>query len=343
MNRTITSAALLAAALATAPAASAATAYMDGLFNVGPKWDTITAPGGQVCPKTSCKEVRYDYITPKSAATAAGKWMDANNTEDAVLFTFSLGTVGAYDARVLRPDWKGTIVMLGSPTIDPGNDASSGGRPALVLTGGGKVDIVTADGDSVSQTGGTFSTHLNGYTGRNFATETPIRSTSSGGVTNSVYTPRAPKPSTSVPPRPRFNLFDIRTWFVPRTTAPTTTARKAAPDANDDLGLGRADRHEDDLGESGADSVDRDADLELDRDSAVRVSRSAVAEGDDAAGDHEAVVREPMDRRTRASRDAEPTAERASSVTREDNDDDTGASKRRSGDDDTASKADSDE
>lgn len=204
MNKTITATVLAAGvALGAAAPSLAATAYMDGTLNVGPKWDTITGPNGEKCPKATCGEIRYNYFTHADAAAKAGAWMDANNTADSVIFAFSLGAVGTTDARALRPDWKGTIVNLGPPSKPlNGRSAANGGRPVLDVDGG-KVEYVTAQGDGVTtKSGGINSTHLNGYSGRNFQTEPPISSvTYNGNVRDQVYTPRAPAAPAAATPK----------------------------------------------------------------------------------------------------------------------------------------------
>ncbi len=191
MKHLLIGAAVPALALGLAAPGMAATAYMDGLFNIGPGWSTITAPGGQQC-RQGCTEVRYDYITDASARRAAGAWMDANNTPDSVLFVYSLSSVGAVDARAARPDWQGTIVALGSPARpDNGRSYPEGGRPTLDVDGGA-VDFVTVTGDSVTQNGGgSFSTHLNDYRNRDFSTETPVAvEEPTDAVTDFEYAPR---------------------------------------------------------------------------------------------------------------------------------------------------------
>lgn len=199
MKHTLTSVTVVALALGTAAPAMAATAYMDGVLNIGSGWSTITMPDGSKCA-TGCTEVRYDYITPKSAAKAAGAWMDANNTPDSVLYTFSLGSTGAIEARNARPDWQGQIVALGSPA-KPGNGASynDGSRPSNFATGG-DVTFVSVQGDSVAYRTGSLNTHLNGYKGRNFATETPVKVTQPAPVVEDrEYGTTAPKPTSSTP------------------------------------------------------------------------------------------------------------------------------------------------
>ena len=219
MKRTLTAAGLVALAVATATPALAATAYMDGVGNVGPKWSTITAPGGQTCG-VGCSEIRYDYISTQSAARNAGAWMDAHNTPDDVLFVYSLSSTGAIDARKARPDWQGTIVALGSPAKPyNGANALQGGRPPLDV-GGGPVDFVTVQGDSVAlpgTSGSSVTTHRSGYDGRNFAAETPVSDTQvTPTVRDRVY---AKPPSRSW----------LASLFTPKTTRAAARFAAAAP------------------------------------------------------------------------------------------------------------------
>lgn len=186
--------------LALAAPADAAVAYMDGVLNIGPGWSTITMPDGSKCA-AGCTEVKYDYITQSSATRAAGAWMDANNTPDSVLYTYSLGSVGAVSARLARPDWQGQIVALGSPA-KPNNGASQadGGRPVVPGPNGGDVTFVSVRGDSVAYRSGSLNTHMNGYRNRNFATETPVKVTEPSPVVEDIeYGTAAPKPTTSTP------------------------------------------------------------------------------------------------------------------------------------------------
>lgn len=232
MKRTLTAAGLAALAMATAAPAIAATAYMDGIGNVGPKWATITAPGGQTCG-TGCSEIRYDYISTQSAAKNAGAWMDAHNTPDDVLFVYSLSSTGAIDARAARPDWQGTIVALGSPA-KPNNGANAfqGGRAPLNV-GGGPVDFVTVQGDSVAlpaTSGSSVTTHRSGYDNRNFAAETP--------VSDKQVTPTVRDRVYAKPPS--------RSWlaslFKPASTTKVTAARAATAELDAPAAPTRADR-----------------------------------------------------------------------------------------------------
>jgi hypothetical protein len=196
----ITQAILVAgsAAVVFAPMAHGAQAYMDGVLNIGPGWSSITGPNGEQC-RTGCTEIKYNYFTQTSATNAALKWMDANNTEDAVLHVYSLGSVGAVSARVLRPEWKGTIVAYGSPA-KPNNGASyaQGGRPVLDVSTGGEVVFVSVQGDSVAYRKGSLSTHLNGYRKRDFSAETPVKVTEPGEVVDDYEYPTKPAPAPTV-------------------------------------------------------------------------------------------------------------------------------------------------
>jgi len=58
MKHIIIALAVPAAALTLAAPSLAAQAYMDGMWNVGPGWSTITMPDGSKCA-TGCKEVYY--------------------------------------------------------------------------------------------------------------------------------------------------------------------------------------------------------------------------------------------------------------------------------------------
>ena len=199
MNRTITAATIAGTvAVLTAAPALAGVAYMDGLFNVGPGWSTITGPNGEKCG-AGCTEVRYDYISGPSATRAAGKWMDANNTPDSILFAYSLATDGTTDARAARPDWQGTIINLGSPAHpENGRTAANGGRPVLDVAGG-RVEYIKATGDGVTEkSGGVDAEHLNGYRGHNYQTETALSSvTYNGNVRAQEFSPT--KPATAAP------------------------------------------------------------------------------------------------------------------------------------------------
>jgi len=214
-----------AVAVGCAAPALAASAYMDGIGNIGPGWSTITMPDGRQCA-AGCTEVKYDYFSTQSAARAAGAWMDANNTPDSVLYTYSLSSTGAMDARALRPDWQGQIVALGSPA-KPGNGATAfqGGRPALDVDGG-KITFVSSAGDSVAyRTSGSTLGHLNNYKGRDFSKETPVKVSHPTDAVDDIEYGTPPKaPATTKPVR--FNLFDMRTWFKP-----ASAYQKAAADA----------------------------------------------------------------------------------------------------------------
>jgi hypothetical protein len=219
-----------ALAIGTVGPAYAVTAYMDGIINVGPKWSTITGPNGEKCG-TGCTEIRYDYLTTKSAELKAGAWMDAHNTPDDVLMVYSLSTSGAIDARNARPNWQGTIVALGSPAKpENGNTVAQGGRPVPTV-GGGKVEFVTAQGDSVAQPrtpGAKLSIHTSGYSGHNYQTETPISSTQYGSnVRDRVYSPTVPKPPVSAT-AVKFNLFKPSTWKPAAEQRKLERAEKAA-------------------------------------------------------------------------------------------------------------------
>jgi hypothetical protein len=194
MNRHFLTFAPLAAVVALAMAApsDAATAYMDGVLNIGPGWHTMTLPDGSRCG-VDCREITYDYVTPESAKRAALAWMTANNDADAVLNAYSLGALGAADARAALPEWKGTLNLVGT-SVKPGNGASyaAGGREPLDVAGG-KVTIVSTKGDSVAYRDGSLSTHMNGYRGRDFSAETPVKvSTPTDAVADIEYgaTPR---------------------------------------------------------------------------------------------------------------------------------------------------------
>lgn len=197
MKHTLTSVAAVALALGTAAPAIAATAYMDGVLNVGPGWSTITMPDGSKCA-AGCTEVKYDYITQGSATRAAGAWMDANNTPDSVLYTYSLGSTGAISARLARPDWQGQIIALGSPA-KPNNGASQtdGGRPVVPGPNGGDVTFVSVRGDSVAFRTGSLNTHLNGYKNRDFSKETPVKVTEPSPVVEDIE--YGTKPPTTAP------------------------------------------------------------------------------------------------------------------------------------------------
>lgn len=180
MKHIIIALAVPAAALTLAAPSLAAQAYMDGLGNVGPGWSTITMPDGSTCA-TGCKEVYYNHFdfSGSSAARGAGAWMDANNNPDAVLYAYSLGSVGVVKALETRPDWQGKVILLGSPV----RDSATPDWPE-----NGNVTVVSVDGDSVTQKGGSFLTHMYGYKNRNFATETPIAVTNpTGAVEDRVY------------------------------------------------------------------------------------------------------------------------------------------------------------
>jgi hypothetical protein len=196
MHRLVTGGALVVALTGlTAPTALAASAYMNGAGGVNPGWWSITAPGGQTC-RVGCTQIPYDYDSVANAAARAGAWMDAHDTASDVLFVYSLSSTGAMDARAARPDWQGQIVALGSPaTPGNGNDTVEGGRPPLDV-GGGAIQFVTVAGDSVAEprtAGGSLMTHVIGYAGRDFATETPVSSTHvTPSTTSTVYA--APTP-----------------------------------------------------------------------------------------------------------------------------------------------------
>ena len=231
MKHTIVATALTGVALFTAGQAMAAQAYMDGLLNVGPGWSTITMPDGSTCA-AGCTEVKYDYFTQGSATRAAGAWMDANDNPDAVLYTYSLGSIGAVSALATRPDWQGKIIALGSPARDTTNSAANGGRP---WSEHGDVTFVSVKGDSVAYPGGSFFTHMWNYRNRNFATETPVAvNNPTEAVEDREYATTAPRPapSTATPvTKVRFNLFDMRTWFKPASHYETAADRAAATEA----------------------------------------------------------------------------------------------------------------
>lgn len=189
MNKHILTFAPLGAVVALAMAApsDAATAYMDGVLNIGPGWHTMTMPDGSRCG-VDCREVTYDYVTPASAKKAALAWMIANNDPGAVLNAYSLGALGAADARAELPDWQGTLNLVGT-SVKPGNGASyaDGGREPLDVSGG-TVTIISTKGDSVAYRSGSLSTHMNGYRGRDFSAETPVKvSTPTDAVTDVEY------------------------------------------------------------------------------------------------------------------------------------------------------------
>lgn len=188
----IAAAAVAAIGVVTAWPADAVTAYMDGVLNVGPGWHTITMPDGSRCG-VDCREVKYDYITPASAKKAALEWMIANNDEDAVLNAYSLGALGAADARALLPDWKGTLNLLGT-SVKPDNGASyaDGGRDPLDV-GGGEVNIISTAGDSVAYRKGSLSAHVNDYRGRDFSTEEPVKVSEPTDAVNDLEYGEAPK------------------------------------------------------------------------------------------------------------------------------------------------------
>lgn len=176
--------------VSTLAAVSGSTAYMDGIFNVGPGWRTITMPDGSKCA-AGCNEVKWNYMTTTGktgSAAAAGAWMDAHDTPDAVLYTFSGSAVGAQDARALRPDWQGKIIQLGSPSR-PNNGATyeQGGRPVLEV-GGGTIEYVSSKSDEAAVRKKWYGNHTFGYGGRDFSKETPLSETHYGdNVTDRVY------------------------------------------------------------------------------------------------------------------------------------------------------------
>ncbi|TRW83311.1 hypothetical protein FK535_11670 [Mycolicibacterium sp. 018/SC-01/001] len=195
--------------VSTLAAASGSTAYMDGIFNVGPGWRTITMPDGSRCG-AGCNEVKWNYMTSTGktgSAAAAGAWMDAHDTPDAVLYTYSGSAVGAQDARSLRPDWQGTIIELGSPSR-PNNGATyeEGGRP-VPQVGGGSIQYVSTKSDEAAVRTTWYGNHTSGYRGRDFSKETPVSETQYGdNVIDRVYAdppnklawltgPFTPKPS----------------------------------------------------------------------------------------------------------------------------------------------------
>ncbi|WP_162938709.1 hypothetical protein [Mycobacterium kyogaense] len=179
-------------------AVSGSIAYMDGIFNVGPGWRTITMPDGSRCG-AGCTEVTWNYVSSTGktgSAAAAGAWMDAHNTPDAVLYTYSGSAVGAQDARALRPDWQGTIIQLGSPSR-PNNGATyeQGGRP-VPQVGGGTIEYVSTKSDEAAVRGTWYGNHTIGYRGRDFSEETPLSETHYGdNVTDRVYADPPIKPS----------------------------------------------------------------------------------------------------------------------------------------------------
>ncbi|MHA0287191.1 hypothetical protein ACXYX3_12135 [Mycobacterium sp. C3-094] len=171
-------------------ALSGSTAYMDGIFNVGPGWRTITMPDGSTCG-AGCNEVKWNYMTTdgkRGAAAAAGAWMDAHDTPDAVLYTYSGSAIGAQDARALRPDWQGKIIQLGSPAR-PNNGATyeEGGRPVLQV-GGGTIEYISTKSDEAAVRRQWYGNHTFGYGGRDFSEETPVSQTHYGdNVIDRVY------------------------------------------------------------------------------------------------------------------------------------------------------------
>lgn len=171
-------------------AVSGSIAYMDGIFNVGPGWRTITMPDGSKCG-AGCNEVTWNYMSSTGktgSAAAAGAWMDAHNTPDAVLYTYSGSAVGAQDARALRPEWQGTIIQLGSPAR-PNNGATyeEGGRPVLQV-GGGNIEYISTKSDEAAVRRWPLGSHTIGYRGRDFSKETPLSENRYGdNVTDRVY------------------------------------------------------------------------------------------------------------------------------------------------------------
>jgi hypothetical protein len=233
VKRALTAAGLAALAVATAAPGLAATAYMDGLGNVGPGWTTITMPDGSRCA-TGCNEVTWNYWSTggtNGSTAAAGAWMDANNTPDSILYTYSLSAVGANEARAARPDWQGRLVEVGSPAR-PNNGATyeQGGRP-LLQVGGGQVDYLSVEGDEAAvRKKRLFGTHTSGYRNRDFSKETPLEvNQPAPNVTDRVY---ADPPKTSW----------LASLFKPASTTKVTAARTATAELDAPAAPTRAEK-----------------------------------------------------------------------------------------------------
>lgn len=212
-----------AVAMSAMPEASAADAYMGGLFGTTPGYNTIIGPNGERINTGwtlfgGDERISWNNIGQSSAERAQIKWLESHQGEQNTLWVYS-ATANSINAVInSRPDLfvNTTVIAIAPPK------AGSAGYQQVSAPSTAKVYQVIVDGDSVADEDGTsFGTHTDGYRNLNLQTATPISSTMLGG-TNTKRSYYQRPGTTTVTPKPKFNLFDIRTWFVPKAKTTVT-------------------------------------------------------------------------------------------------------------------------
>ena len=181
----VTAGVLIAVSVASASPAMAATAYLNGLFGVGPGFSTITGPEGERCTH-DCVRLRYDNLTDESAARALEKFVDENGNSGNTIFAFSLGTNGVLKHLAANPEDRNTYILLGSPS------APNSANPMAVPIPETEADVsfVTRSGDAVPQYGQkgiTVDAHVNGYRYLDLRRDPVEKEQVSDNVDSSVY------------------------------------------------------------------------------------------------------------------------------------------------------------